>query len=327
MEITSEISKRRSRLRRESSGKRVELTARDIEIFKLLQRYRYLRSTFLYAFVGGKNETRFKERLGALFHDGRYMDRPKEQWQFAGARYAPAVYELDTAGEAVLAQLGIDVKRAVTASNSHKQFAHTLMIAETLACIELGARAAGNVRFIGSDEIIASAPDAAQKARNPLALPVSITHTFARDRTENAAFDLIPDAAFGLAYSEPGGGKSYRFFALEAERENRVAASSLKQTSFLKKVLGYRDIAARETHRTQLGIPNLIVLVVTGSQQRIETMKRVVLDVAAGKGSSIFLFRPLPALTDPFKAATPATGLFSGPWQRAGHPDFYIDKP
>ncbi len=319
-------SKRRSRLRRESSGKRLELTARDIEIFKLLQRYRYLRSTFLYAFVGGKNETRFKERLGALFHDGRYINRPKEQWQFAGARYAPAVYELDRAGEAVLAQLGVPSQRVVSTSG-HSQFAHSLMIAETLASIELGARAAGNVRFIGADEILANAPETGQKGRNPLALPVSITHTFPRDRTESAVFDLIPDALFGLAYSELGGTKSYRFFALEAERENRVAASSLKQTSFLKKVLAYRDIAARETYRAQFGVPNLLVLVVTGSQARIETMKKVVMDVTAGKGSSLFLFRPLPALADPFKAAAPATDLFGGAWQRAGQPDFFINKP
>ena len=73
MEIGTATPKRRSRMTRAASGKHVELTARDIEIFKLLQRYRYLRSTFLYAFVGGKNETRFKERLGALFHDGRYV--------------------------------------------------------------------------------------------------------------------------------------------------------------------------------------------------------------------------------------------------------------
>jgi len=326
MEITSEIPKRRSRLRRESLGNRIELTERDIEIFKLLKRYRYLRSTFLYAFVGGKNETRFKERLGALYHEGRHIDRPKEQWQFAGARYAPAVYELDRAGEAVLRELGEELKPVVHAYGKH-QFSHTLMISETLASIELGTRRVSSVRLICGDDIVASAPQVTQAHRNPFALPVSITHTFAHEKTESAAFDLIPDALFGLAYQEQDGGKSYRFFALEAERENRVAASSLKQTSFLKKVLGYRNIAARETYRTRLGIPNLIVLVVTGSQARIETMKKVVMDVTAGKGSSIFLFRPLPALADPFKAVAPGTDLFSGPWQRAGHPDFYIDKP
>ena len=327
MEIPTATPKRRSRMSRTNSGKRLELSARDIEIFKLLQRFRYLRSTFLYAFVGGKNETRFKERLGALFHDGRYINRPKEQWQFAGARYAPAVYELDRVGEAVLAELGIQGQRATSPSTTHHQFAHTLMIAETLASIELGVRAAGNVRFITFGEIIANAPETAQKGCNPLALPVSITHTFQRDRSESAVFSLIPDALFGLAYTEPDGAKSYRFFALEAERENRVSASSLKQTSFLKKVLAYRDIAGRETYRTQLGIPNLVVLVVTGSAARIETMKKVVMEVTAGKGSGMFLFRPLPGHADPFKPASPAAVLFSGPWMRSGHPDFYINKP
>ncbi|MBJ7533310.1 replication-relaxation family protein [Rhodomicrobium vannielii ATCC 17100] len=324
--MKTETPRRRSRLRRESSGKRVELAARDIEIFKLLQRYRYLRSTYLYAFVGGKNETRFKERLGALYHDGRYINRPKEQWQFAGSRYAPAVYELDRAGKAVLAELGLD-ERAVATTSGAQQFGHTLMIAETLASVELGAIASGKMRLIGAHQIITSAPEAAQKAKNPLALPVSITHTFARDRTESASFSLVPDALFGLAYSERDGSKSYRFFALEAERENRVSASSLKPTSFLKKVLGYRDIAARETYRTHLGVPNLLALVVTSSQARIDTMKKVIMDVTAGKGSSIFLFQALPSLTDPFKPGRSAPELFSGPWQRAGQPDFFINTP
>ena len=70
-------------MRRVSSGKRVELTVRDIELFKLLSRYQYLRSTFLYAFLGGELETRFKERLGDLYHDGKYINRPERQWQFA----------------------------------------------------------------------------------------------------------------------------------------------------------------------------------------------------------------------------------------------------
>ena len=41
------------------SGKRIELTARDVELFKLLYRYQYLRSDFLYAFLGGASQTRF----------------------------------------------------------------------------------------------------------------------------------------------------------------------------------------------------------------------------------------------------------------------------
>ena len=64
-------------MRRFRTGKRIELTKRDIAIFRWLSRYRYLRSSYLHAFVGGKSETRFKERLGDLFHEGR----PGRIWQ------------------------------------------------------------------------------------------------------------------------------------------------------------------------------------------------------------------------------------------------------
>src|ERR1700733_2948535 len=89
-----ETSKRRSRMRRINSGKRVELTERDIELFKLLNRSHCLGSSFLYAFLRGRSETRFKERLGPLYHDGGYINRPVQQWQFANCRYMPVIYEL-----------------------------------------------------------------------------------------------------------------------------------------------------------------------------------------------------------------------------------------
>src|ERR1700683_3784385 len=77
---------RRSRMHRTRTGKRIELTSRDIEIFRLLARYRYLSSTYIHAVVGGASETRFKERLGDLFHEG-YIDRPERQWELAGCRH------------------------------------------------------------------------------------------------------------------------------------------------------------------------------------------------------------------------------------------------
>ena len=65
---------------------RIALTPRDIAIFQLLGNYRYLRSTYLHAFVGGASQTRFKERLGDLFHEG-FIDRPEKQWELANARH------------------------------------------------------------------------------------------------------------------------------------------------------------------------------------------------------------------------------------------------
>ncbi len=266
--------------------------------------------------------------MGELYHDGRYLNRPKEQWCFANARYAPAVYELDRAGEKVLAQFSPPVKPRGGDSGVQRQFAHALMIAETLASIELSARVSRRIRFVDAHEILAKAPEVAWAARSPFSLPVTVTHRFARTgKIETASFGLVPDGVFGLEYDEAGGGKSSRFFALELERENRVAASSLKPSSFLKKALAYREIAAQKTYSTQLGIPNLMVLVAGGSHARIETMRETVLNLSAGMGSAIMLFRALPGLDSPMHPASPATELLSGPWLRAGYPDFMIDRP
>jgi hypothetical protein len=320
-------------MRRQSSGRRIELSPRDIEIFRVLQRYRYLRSTFLHAFVGGRHETRFKERLGQLYHDGRYINRPEEQWLFANARCAPIVYELDQRGASVLREYDMqDRSVSVLAEQSrpgaNRQFAHALMICEALASIELGARASGNVRFISWPEILARAPESVRNVASSMKLPATITHRFARNgKTDSTSFSLIPDALFGLEYRQPDDRASYRFFALEAERSNRVAASNLRQTSFLKKILAYRDIVARRTHHTVLGLPNLLVLTVTTSKTRIETMKALVNEVTSGKGSALFLFQEVPAFGQLFHAAWPTMELFSGAWERAGHPNFHIERP
>src|SRR5713226_8837613 len=156
------ISKRRSRMRRISSGKRVELTARDIELFKLLNRYHYLRSNFLYAFLGGKSETRFKERLGHLYHDGGYINRPAQQWQFANCRYMPVIYELDTNGEQVLREQGLMEDKSPLLKKGRmgaiRQFAHQLMICDCMGSIELGVRQDPRLRFISWQEVISKAP-------------------------------------------------------------------------------------------------------------------------------------------------------------------------
>src|ERR1700730_14802079 len=158
-----ETRKRRSRMHRVSAGKLIDLTNRDIELFKLLNRYRYLRSDVLYSFLGGSSETRFKERLGHLYHDGRYINRPGQQWQFANSRHMPAVYELDARGEQVLRQQGLSQSDSPLLKKGRagacRQFAHELMICDCVASIELGVREDLGLRFISWREIIAKAPE------------------------------------------------------------------------------------------------------------------------------------------------------------------------
>jgi len=299
---SSHLTHRRSRMHRQSVGKHIELTERDREVFALLARYRYLRSTYLHAFVGGASQTRFLERLGALYHDGRYVNRPTAQWDAADARCAPAVYELDRLGREALA--GRMPDRALfwdKRDNAASHFHHSLMVCEVLASIELGIRQSPGVRFVSCGEILSRVPGATLN----LSAFVANNH-----------FTIVPDALFGIQYADT----AYRFFALEVERRNRVDCANLTQTSWRKKVLCYRDIAARKTYAA-LGIPNLLVLAVAPSAAHIANMKKLVLEVTEGKGSPMFLFRSIN-----HENKRPMVELLSEAWERSGREDFHISK-
>jgi hypothetical protein len=326
-----QATKRRSRMRRISSGKRIELTERDIELFKLLNRYHFLRSNFLYAFLGGNSETRFKERLGHLYHDGRYINRPEQQWQFANCRYMPVIYELDDRGEQVLRERGLihsdSPLHKKGRMGAYRQFAHQLMICDCMASIELGVRQDPSLRFISWQEIVAKAPESTRKLDNPFAIPVSIKHTFLRTGTmQRADIKIVPDGLFGLEYTRDGS-KAYRFFALEADRNTQpVTRSDLNQTSYLRKILAYRQISTQNIHKSHLGLPNLFVLTVTTNESHMTSIMSLVKELAAEGKSKLFLFKTMSSLGDFRKAPAPTARLLTDPWQRVGHEAFRIDE-
>ncbi|MDO8876197.1 MAG: replication-relaxation family protein [Pseudolabrys sp.] len=311
-------------MRRTSTGKRVDLTDRDIALFKLLHRYRYLRSNFLYAFLGGNSETRFKERLGHLYHDGRYINRPEQQWQFANCRYMPVVYELDDAGERVRRDNGLIRNQSPLLSKgrtgAYRQFAHQLMICECLASIELGVAQQSGLRFISWQEIIARGPQTTGIAGNPFEFSASISRACRlTGRVLSADIKLVPDGLFGLEY-ENGEDKSYRFFALEVDRNTMpIRRSGLDQTSYLRKILGYQQIIERRSYKSCLGIPNLFVLTVTTNEIHMANIMALVQGLNSGRGSKLFLFQSTN------RSASPAD-LLNVPWRRAGHAEFFLNR-
>jgi hypothetical protein len=318
-------------MHRMSVGKRIELTDRDIELFKLLNRYRYLRSNFLYAFLGGDSEIRFKERLGHLFHDGRHINRPEQQWQYANCRYMPVVYELDDRGEQVLRERGLTqgdrplLKKG--RMGAYRQFAHELMICDCMASIELGVRQNQNLRFISWQEIVAKAPEGTRKLDNLFAIPVSISHSFSSSATvQRADINIVPDGLFGLEYAHDGQ-KTYRFFALEADRNTLpVTRSNLHQTSYLRKVLAYRQIAAQNIHKSHLGLPMLLVLTVATNEPHMTSIMSLVKELAHEGKSKLFLFKTMTTVGDFKKAPEPAGHMLTDPWQRVGYEEFRIDR-
>ena len=258
------MSERRSRMRRVSNGKKVVLTRRDLEIFRALALYRDLRSTYLHAFAGGASETRFKERLGNLFHEG-YLDRPAEQWRSGNGLYQPVIHELGKNMRRALAVQGIGVgeERTWFRDTPHRQFDHSLMVCEILASIELGIRERSGLRLIPWPEILAKAPETARQADCPYQLSAGY-----------GLASVTPDAIFGIEYQRDGQ-KAYRFFALEADRGTMpIARAARTGTSVLSKLAAIPRHLAREVHRDRLGIPNLLVLTATTGQVRCTELVR-----------------------------------------------------
>ena len=300
---------RRSRMRRTPTGKRVELTSRDLDIFRALARYRYLSSTYIHEFVGGASQTRFKERLGDLFHEG-YIDRPSRQWEMADCRHRPVIHELGAGAKRILEQQNIaEEPRAWLGGSVHRQFSHSLMVCETLASIELGTRLCPGVRFISWPEILAKAPVSTRASAVPFRFP-----------SPAPSGGVMPDGLFGLEYLAAET-KSYRFFALEADRSTMpVVRSDQNQTSYMGKLAAYRDLISRQVYKSHLGTPNLIVLTVTTANQRLEEIMsrlREQSDCAA-----TFLFK---ALADR-ERSLPVPRLLVEPWQRVGLPPLRIDQ-
>jgi hypothetical protein len=314
---TSSKLPKRSRLHRKATGKPLALSPRDLEIFKFLNRYRYLRSTFIHAFVGGYKIAVIK-RLGVLYHDG-FLDRPAQQWQAINARYMPAVYELGKKGEQALRTVGIAVNPMPS-----QQFSHSLMVCDILASIELGIRADPHLRLIPWDEILAKMPTAAASRQNPMELPCDISFTFPRSKTTHrSSKPLIADAVFGIEYKPS---KSFRFFVLEADRNHEpVMRNNLSQTSYLRKILQYREIA-KGAYKTHWGLPNLLVLNVTTSEQHMKNIMSLANRLTDQKGASYLLFKTMPSLASLERAPEPNTGMLTEPWLRTGHAAFEIHK-
>lgn len=128
----------------------------------------------------------------------------------------------------------------------------------------------------------------------------------------------MPDGLFGLEYKR-GGSKSYRFFALEADRGTMpVARENPKQTSYLGKVTAYREIIEHRVHKAHLRLPNLLVLTLTTGKARMaDIIGR--LGGQAGDGAA-FLFKS----TDASGLMMPAPQLLLEPWQRVDSPSLCI---
>jgi hypothetical protein len=255
---------RRSRFRRQPTGKPVCLTERDLDILSALYRYRYLRATQLVALLRPKSEKRFIERLGNLYHEAGLVDRPEQQWRRFDARYQPIVYELSAKGLRHLESGGELPARAVTfARGRHApapRFDHAMMIVDALVSAELETRHASGQRFVPVDEILLRRPRAERGVnapKHPLAVPVTIKpNRHLPFLKKPFGMHLVPDGLYGIEHTMEGE-KRYRFYALECEHRSPLSRSTASYSSLALKQAAYEALIEAKTHREAWGIPNL----------------------------------------------------------------------
>lgn len=278
------LNRRRKFQGRQPTGKRIDLSPRDLAYFAALERHGPLSGPMLFALTKhlASNERGHKDRLTALYHEtktihgGPYLERPEQQFYSTNALCQPMIYELTNAATQALREAGIPRQSLAPPSGP---YLHRFFTAKITAHAELAATKAGQ-RFISSGEIARHPrfPEETLRAPNPLAVHVG-------------GGVIIPDALYGIDF----GGK-YRFYAVEADRGTEPIRRSGRRASHLHgKVQLYVSVLRTETYKTKWGIPVLAVRIVTDQLARADNIRTEIQDTVPFELRSLFLVEQLPS--------------------------------
>jgi DNA-binding PadR family transcriptional regulator len=283
---------RRKRFERSTAPMPMQLTGRDLQLLAHVGRHRFLSSAQLAALDGGSPQNILRV-LRALFDHG-YLDRPKAQLATVPILGPQAmVYALTPKGSRALREYGHRLGGAGNWTERNKRagavfIEHTLAIAEFMTALELSCRWRSDIGLIREPDIIADAPEATQRAREPLRWVIRPPHG------RNELWSVVPDGLFALSFAD--GTASY--FLLEIDRGTiPIARRSLNHRSIARKLATYYQGWLTKRHVEQFGAKQMRVLFVTESAQRVRNMLSAVDQITGGKGSNFFLFVDRPALT------------------------------
>ncbi|KJC62052.1 hypothetical protein UP10_01295 [Bradyrhizobium sp. LTSPM299] len=274
------------------------MDAYNLETFKALDRYRYLRSNFVAAYHGGSQQHR-KRDLGTLKRRG-LLSAPEQQKNSANYRYTPRVYELSPKGKAALAAHGITPTHWV----GERQFWHQLMVADVVMSIEIACKKRG-LRFRHRKDIIGTAP---------LTFPTAISHQFPK-HFDHYSGVLQPDELFAINETH---------FILEADRQNEpITRPTLATSSYLRKILQYRAVLKSGAYKEL--IPNMLVLNITTSPTHADNIMAFMRDELAMSSSSM-MFMGIDILGSRDTYPQPLIELLDLPFRRVGHDNFIISQ-
>lgn len=313
---TKDALGRRSRTKRQPTGKCLTLRPRDLLWFEKLHRHGPLPTSYLLAFSRhlGSDTARALKRLGDLFHEGAYLTRPHQQFDTMDARFNQLVYDLDERAITALHRAG---GYSEFAPRPHGPWKHRCMVACITASLELGVDATPHFGFIPQHRIL-------ERAGVGLRVPTMFEDP-ARNRREQR--DLVPDGICGVEYRQDSR-RSFRFFLIEADRHTEPTRSkNTDRKSIQRSILQYREFVGRGLYKARFNLTsNMSVLTVTTNQTHMQHMIDVVREIAPSGKNSFLWFQTAPAFARPFTPPEPIGHLFIGKWQRAGHSPAYVDR-
>ena len=232
-------------------------------MLEAVARHRLLSSVHLALLAGGSRQQVLR-RLQLLFHHG-YLDRPRAQlaWYVEGSR--PFVYALGREGA-----MAIGAKRSRWTQKNGELgrgfLEHTLAVADFLVRMDLACRETPGVEFISEEEIRAALPRPPESRKHPFRLRVAVEVEGRRER-----LGVIPDTIFGLRFTDRPPSRGTHYFFLEVDRGTMpIARKSPSRTSLVRKFLTYHTAWKQGVVTRLFGFPNVRVLTVTTSRERVE---------------------------------------------------------
>ena len=268
------VASRRPRFRRVKT-ERFQLTDRDIEMIRAVARHHFLRSTHLDRLFPAASVEGLRRRLQLLFHAG-YLSRPVQQLERyrPGGGSSPMVYCLGNKGIDILAErYGIRRSKvdwtAKARTFSRGFLEHTLAVADFMVGLEAACRERGDVELVHFDELLATlVPETTRKRAHPYQWAVELVWQGKRE-----TLHVEPDKIFALRYPSEPESRNRAFFFLEVDRGTMpVARTSLRQTSYLRKLLAYGFTYKQALHGSIFGMRNMRLLTVTSGPERLRNL-------------------------------------------------------
>ena len=270
---------RHPRFRRAEKFASMDLTERDVQILRAVNRHRFLRSRQIADLVGGSRQQVLR-RLQMLLHHG-YLERPRCQldyYQQPGSR--SITYGLASRGAAHLRRVDdIPFSRLDWTSRNRAVkrlfLEHALMVSDIMVTLEIACRKRDDVRLLIEHEI--PLPAATRNQRAPFQWTVT--------GSGKEKLGVIPDRVFALQFGDNG---ERVLCFLEADRGTMpVDRAKHDASSISRKLHAYALTWKAGIHRSRFGISRVRVLTVATSESRCENIRTAASAVSGGHG--IFL--------------------------------------